>query len=187
MFCIGIYRRSRASYKYLSKYLSCPSITTLDTALEHIPLNSGCNNIIQKYLKLVVQEIEEKDLYCILIWDEMSIQSAVYYNSKNDKVIGFEDWGMKRTRKFADHAIVFYIRCLSSGNHMPIGYGFCNSTTNTPQLVRCIKQWLTILIKCGLKPVATVCDQGATNVAAINSLIHEANLSRHRSHKNPSK
>lgn len=42
-------------------------------------------------------------------------------------------------------------------------------------------------MKCGFKPVATVCDQGATNIAAINLLIEEANRLRRMTHKNPSK
>jgi len=116
----------------------------------------------------------------------MSIQPAINYDSKTDKIIGFEDWGIRRTRKFADHAIMFTVRCLASGNHMPIGYGFCQNTTNTVQLVRCITNWLTILLKCGFKPVATVCDQGATNVAAIKLLIEEANRLRYKMHMNPS-
>lgn len=74
-----------------------------------------------------------------------------------------------------------------SGHHMPLGYGFCNSATRSIQLVRCIKQWLSIIIKCGLKPVATVCDQGGPNIAAINMLIQEANDMRRKLHKNPSK
>ncbi|XP_039314688.1 uncharacterized protein LOC120359768 [Solenopsis invicta] len=136
MFCIGIYRRSRSAYKFLSKYLLCPSITTLDTQLRHIPLNSGCNPIIFKYLQLVAKEVKDIELYCVLIWDEMAIEPAINYDSKSDKIIGFEDWGMKRTRKFADHAILFAVRCFASGNHMPIGYGFCRNTTNTVQLIR---------------------------------------------------
>lgn len=186
MFCVGIYRRSRCSYKYLSKYLLCPSITTLDKQLQNISFDTGCNNIMFKYLKLVAKEIDPKDLNIILIWDEMSLQSSIAYNKKKDKIIGFEDWGMRRTRKFADHAILFFIRCLSSGNRMPLGYGFCNSTTRTVQLIRCIKQWITFLIKCGFKPVATVCDQGGTNIAAINMLIKETNDIRQKQHKNPS-
>lgn len=187
MFCIGIYRRSRSAYKFLSKYLLCPSITTLDIQLRHIPLNSGCNPIIFKYLQLVAKEVKDIELYCVLIWDEMAIEPAINYDSKSDKIIGFEDWGMKRTRKFADHAILFAVRCLASGNHMPIGYGFCRNTTNTVQLIRCIKNWLTILIKSGFKPKATVCDQGATNVAAIRLLIEDANRLRSKMHINPSK
>lgn len=164
MFCIGIYRRSRSAYKFLSKYLLCPSTTTLDTQLRHIPLNIGYISLIFKYLKLVAKEVKDIELYSVVIWDEVSIEFAVYYDPKMDKIIGFENWGIKRTRKFADHAIMFYMRCLASGNHMLIGFGFCQSTTNTPQFIRCIKTYLKFLIKCGFKPVATVCDQGTTNV-----------------------
>ncbi|XP_024880059.1 uncharacterized protein LOC112459918 [Temnothorax curvispinosus] len=109
----------------------------------------------------------------------MSIQPAVQYDPKNDKIIGLEDWGTKRTRKIADHAIVFYIRCLASGKHMPIGYGYSHSATNSIQLARCIKKWLLALIKCGFKPVASVCDQGGTNIAAINLLIQQTRPALH--------
>ncbi|KYM96274.1 hypothetical protein ALC62_13090, partial [Cyphomyrmex costatus] len=126
-----------------------------------------------------------KDLNVLLIWDEMSLQPFVHYNRKQDKVIGFEDWGIQRTRKFADHVIVFYIRCLASGNHMPLGYGFCQSATRTVQLLNCIKQWLIVLINCGFKPKATVCDQGGTNMAAVNMFIKESNDVRRRQNKNP--
>ncbi|XP_071634375.1 uncharacterized protein [Temnothorax longispinosus] len=117
--------------------------------------------------------MDPKDLYIVLAWDEMAIQPAVKYEIKSDKIVGFEDWGMRRTRRFADHAIAFYIRCLASGNKMPIGYGFCNSATTSIQLSRCIKEWLQHLQKCGFKTVATVCDQGGPNIAAINTLIAE--------------
>lgn len=188
MFCIGIFQRSPSSYNFLSKYLLCPSSTTLHTQLKHIPFDTGCNSIILKYLKLAAKEITDaKDLHCILIWDEMSIQPSVYYDAKNDKIVGFEDWGSRRKRKFADHAIMFCMRCLASGNHMPIGYGFCNSATNTIQLVTCIKEWLINIINTGFKPIATVCDQGGPNIAAIKSLIQETNRIRNIKHKNPSK
>jgi len=138
--------------------------------------------MIIKFLKLVAKEIDPKDLNIVLIWDEMSLQPAVHYDKKNDIINGFEDLGMRRTRRFADHAIMFYIRCLSSGNHMPVGYGFCNGATRAVQLVQCIKQWLTVLVKCGFKPVATVCDQRGPNIAAINILIKEANEKRLKQH-----
>lgn len=79
------------------------------------------------------------------------------------------------------------MRCLARGNHMPIGYGFCNNVTNTVQLIRCIKEWLTMIIKSGFKPIGTVCDQGGTNIAAVNLLIQETNRNRYMKNKNPSK
>ncbi|XP_071653395.1 uncharacterized protein [Temnothorax longispinosus] len=62
---------------------------------------------------------------------------------------------------------------------MPIGYGYSHSATNSIQLARCIKEWLLALIKCGFKPVASVCDQGGTNIAAINLLIQQTRPALH--------
>lgn len=80
---------------------------------------------------------------------------------------------MRRRRKFARHAILFYIKCLASGQKIPIGYGVCNSRTSFIQLRRSIKTWLIFLQICGFKPKVIVCDQGGLNIAAIVSLIQE--------------
>lgn len=178
-----MYRRSRSCYKYLSKYLPCPSHITLNTQLLKIPINTGYNNVILKYLSSIANKMDSKEQYIVLGWDEMSIQPALTYDVTSDKIVGFEDWGTVRTRKFADHAILFHIRCLLSGRRMPIGYGFCNSATNTTQLTRCIKDWIKHLHKCKLKPIATVCDQGGPNIAAINTLIKEARTQYWRQNK----
>lgn len=164
------------SYNFLSKYLLCPSIVTLNSQLANIPLQAGCIKLIRKYLKQVAQDIhDERDKFVVLIWDEISLQPALIHDKTHDKIIGFKDWGHRRTRKIADHAITFYLRCLKTGNKMPLGFGFCESCTKTHQLVRCIKEWLSCIIECGLVPVATVCDQSASNIAAINILINESN------------
>lgn len=154
----------------------CPSIVTLNSQLTNIPLQAGCTKIIYKYLGQITQNIhDERDKFVALIWDEISLQPHLAYDKPHDKIIGFEDWGHRRTRKIADHAITFYLRCLKTGNKMPIGYGFCEGSTKTYQLVRYIKEWLFHIIGCGLIPVATVCDQSSTNVAAINVLMNDSN------------
>lgn len=94
-------------------------------------------------MKNIVKDIkDEKEKYVALLWDEISLQPAMSYDEAQDKIIGFEDWDMRRTRKIADHAITFYLRCLKTGNKMPLGYGFCESCIKTFQLVRCIEEWL---------------------------------------------
>lgn len=179
MICLSFFKRSRCLYNFLSTYLHFPSHVTLHKQLQNILLDTGCNKIILQYLRLIKKELNRQDLYVVLIWDEMSIQPAVQYDKKYDKIIGLEDWGTRRTRNIADHAIVFYLKCLASGKHMPIGYGYSRNATNSIQLARCIKEWLIALIRCGFKPVASVCDQGGTNIAAINLLIQQTRRSLH--------
>ncbi|KAL1517731.1 hypothetical protein ABEB36_001462 [Hypothenemus hampei] len=136
--------------------------------------------------KKVASEIDNpQDLYITVIWDEISLKYGFTYCSSSDKMIGFEDWGCKRKRKFADHVIVFYIRLLASGNQMPIGCGFCNGTTNAVQLKWCIQNWIYLLNTAGFKPVVTICDQDGTNMSAINTLITENNTRRSKKHQNP--
>lgn len=159
--------------------MTCPTITTLNSQIAHIPLKAGCTKLIITYLKNIVKDIkDEREKYIALLWDEISLQPALSYDMIEDKIIGFEDWGMRRTRKIADHAITFYLRCLKTGNKMPLGFGFCESATKTLQLVRCVKEWLSHIVTCGLIPIATICDQSAINVAAINMLIQESNVIR---------
>jgi len=55
----------------------------------------------------------------------------------------------------------------------PYAYYFCNSTTKTSDLVSYLKIVISSVNKTGIDIVATVCDQGGPNRAAINCLMTE--------------
>lgn len=148
-----------------------PSIKTLKRMLQKVMLKPGVCKIIIRYLRQTSKTMSNNEKLCVLMWDEMSLTPHIQYDPKNDVITGFEDWGMRRSNKFADHALVFMLRGLNSGWKMPVAFGFCDSVTKTPQLLRCIKQIITVVNKCGFDIVATVCDQGSCNVAAINTLL----------------
>lgn len=171
--CTALYKHSPKSYKFLSSILPIPCMSTLDRELQRIPLTTGCNSIIIKYLTLLASEVEEKDKNVILMWDEMEIQATLYYCKIADYIIGFEDWGWKRTTEFADHAITFLITFMGSGKYIPLGYGFCKGATKSDELVPCIKQWINVLHQCGFNVIMTVCDQRGGNMAAIRKLREE--------------
>jgi len=61
---------------------------------------------------------------------------------------------------------------------MLISYNFCVKTTNTAQLIRCIKELVHKISKAGFHILATVCDQGASNTVAIKKLILQTNMKR---------
>jgi len=148
-----------------------PSIQTLQLALQKIPIAPGLNPLIVRHLENISQKMSTKDKVCILMWDEISIQSNIMYDVQKDIIYGYEDWGNNRTSKVADHALVFMLRGLNTRWKMPISYNFCAKTTNTAQLIRCIKEHIHKINKAGFHIVATVCDQGASNTAAIKKLI----------------
>lgn len=113
---------------------------------------------------------KESEKTAALMWDEFSVQPYVSYDSKRDLILGFEDYGMKRTSKFADHVLVFMVRCLDTGAKKPISYYFCNNGTTWDQLIVCIKENVRALKETGLQLMTTICDQGSSNVKAIKEL-----------------
>lgn len=121
------------------------------------------------------------------VWDEVSIQSYVTYDTRKDIICGLEDWGTTRSAKVADHALVFMLRGLNSGWKMPISYNFCSKQTTTAQLMYCIKKHIYEINKAGFYIVCTVCDQGSSNVAAIKKLILHTNIERRREKRIESK
>lgn len=58
-----------------------------------------------------------KDLHCILMFDEMSIQPGIFYDHKNRQFIGLENFGDGvveiNSPKIADHATTFMLRGLN--------------------------------------------------------------------------
>lgn len=155
-----------------------PSRQTLQLALEKIPLTAGLNFFILQHLENISLQLSDKDKVCILMWDEVSIQPNITYDTRRNIICGLEDWGNNRTSKVADHVLVFMLRGLHTGWKMPISFNFCAKATNTAQLMRCIKEHIFKINKAGFVIVATVCDQGSANVAAIKKLLFRSNMKR---------
>lgn len=155
-----------------------PSIQTLQLVLQKIPLSPGLNPLILRHLENLSQKMSMKEKVCILMWDEVSIQSNIMYDIRRDIIYGYDDWGNNRTSKIADHVLVFMLRGLNTGWKMPISYNFCAKLTNTAQLTRCIKEHVQKISKAGFLIVATVCDQGTSNTAAIKKLLLQTDMKR---------
>lgn len=95
------------------------------------------------------------------------------FNRKRDAITGFVNNGKQTKRNIADHALVFTIRGFMKNYKQPLVYTFCRGTTPKGDLKQLIKDVIIELQQCGLNVFATVCDQGTTNVSAINELIQE--------------
>ena len=114
-----------------------------------------------------------KEIVCFLAWNELSIDSQIYYDRKFDRIIGFEDWGNARTNKFADHALVSILRGIHRNWIISVSYNLCTSSSSAKHLGRCIREIVRAVSKAGFKIVASVYDQGTTYVSCINFLFRE--------------
>lgn len=68
---------------------------------------------------------------------------------------------------------VYMLRGIRKKWKQPLYYNFCSGATKTYDIKKILIDIITKCDSIGLKIVATVCDQGSNNVAAINSLIND--------------
>ena len=171
LLCLSIFKRSAATYRYLGTFLPLPSPTSVKKLLRRIKLDTGITPTMRDLLKDAANRMtDDLDKVCVLMWDEVSLKMHLQYCYQKEKIIGFEDWGTKRTRKYADHALVFMLRGIKTGWKIPVAYNFCSAQTTYDQLTLCIKEVVRAVTKAGYKIAATVCDQGSSNMRAIKAL-----------------
>lgn len=170
LLCLSIYKRSAATYKYLCPFLPLPSARRVRQVLTKIRLDCGVTKTMRECLKQTCNRMtDDLEKSCVIMWDEVSLKLHVQYCSQKDKVIGLEDWGINRTTRYADHALVFMLRGVKSGWKIPFTYNFCASQTTAGQLTVCIKEVVRAVKEAGLTVVASVCDQGTSNQKVIRN------------------
>lgn len=174
IFALSLYKQGRKKYKLLQKVFALPARNTLSRLLYKLPLNVGINDKIFNSFKKQIEKMDHLDKYCILIFDEIALSANLQYNAANDLIESFEDIGDGVRRcKFADHALVFMARGIHKKWKQPLCFYFLEQGMKSQDLVPTIKSVIRAVRRIGLTVVATICDQHATNVAAINSLRNE--------------
>ena len=151
-------------------------------------MDTGVTEETKQRLSEAIQSCKtEKDKVCFVMWDEVFLGLDLFYDKATDKVLGFEDWGNVRTEKYADHALLFMMRLVECGEKMPLTFNFCSGQTTTAQLIACIKDVIGAIKQAGFIVVATVCDGGSSNQAAIKALLQDTVILKGEDYVNRSK
>ncbi|KAJ8910063.1 hypothetical protein NQ315_013318 [Exocentrus adspersus] len=142
--------------------------------LQQILFHPGINQHIFSSLKLAVENMRRKqDRLCILVFDEISLQSSLTYHRKQDEVIGLEDNGTEKRPVLANHANVFMVKGIYRHWKQPIAFTASNGPIKSNELKTLIHSMIEKCQSIGLEVIATVCDQGSANQAAINMLLKD--------------
>lgn len=123
-------------------------------------------------LKLQVKSCDSKRRLCTVLFDEMSLETALTYSNYKDDIVGFADLNGK-TNSFTDHVLVFMLRGAVCKWQQPVAFYFCEGATSSLQLKVIIKHIIAATTETGLKPIALVSDQGTSFQSAINNLLEE--------------
>lgn len=174
---LAIYKRSPKAYRYLANIMPLPSERTLQIVLRKMPMETGLNKQAIEYLiRIAPTQSPQGKLGCLL-FDEVKLKPCLILNEATDEVDGFVDFGKDgethedtRIETVADHALVFMFQGLYAKFKQPIAYYFVKGTVSSPKLTSLIKFIIESIKTTGFRVVATVCDQGPTNVGALSLL-----------------
>ena len=108
IFALTLLKQSPKAYRLLRKIFALPSRKTV-MAVNRIALTTGLNAQLMKVLAAVIQNMDELDRYCCLMFDEISLEPGLSYNTVTDSIDGFEDCGDYKSTKLANHAMVFML------------------------------------------------------------------------------
>jgi hypothetical protein len=168
---LALLKRSPKSYILLQTLFPLPSRRTLQSVLNTVHFTAGINAHVFGALKHSAQTMSDKDRYCILMFDEMSIRENLCFKQKLGCIEGFEDFGSQgRTSNIANHALVFMVSGLHQKWKQPVAYYFSRRSTKAEMLTQILKEVLDACQNAGLQVVATVCDMGANNIKALKLL-----------------
>jgi hypothetical protein len=169
---LSLFKKGPKTYRFLRQFIPLPVKSTLVSLLKTIPLKTGLNSEIFTHFASVVENFEiEKDKYCALLFDEMSIRPQLTYDADEDEIWGYVDQGSQgREGTIAKQALVFMIRGVRARWKQPISFYFSHGSTPATTLAELIKEVLTAVTNTGLKVIATICDMGASNVKAVQLL-----------------
>lgn len=181
IFALSLLKQSPRAYKVLRNTFALPSRKSLVNLLNQIPFEVGINLAVMNVLKESVDKMEFLDKHCILMFDEMSLQTSLTYEKHRDRVIGFEDLGntSEKYLKIADHALVLMVKGLKKKWKQPISFYFSDGGMKAHQLKEILNTTIKSLLEVGFIVVGTVCDQYSTNVTAIKQMVTESRQSGH--------
>ncbi|KPJ09927.1 Transposable element P transposase [Papilio machaon] len=170
---LSLYKQSPKAYNFMQRIFVLPSKRSLQQVLNLIPVEPGMNNVILENLKRRVKKLPEEKKLCTLIFDEVALTPGMQYSNIWDQIMGLEYPESGKHIKIADHALVFMIKGIKAKFKQPLCFTFCQGATKKEILKTLITDVIKKIHSCGLKVVATICDQGGPNMSAINSLYIE--------------
>lgn len=173
---LSLLKVSNKGYNVLCKLFVLPSKRTLRRLLAKIDLKPGFNRQYFQCLSEITAKMPIKDRICALLFDEISLSTNLTYNKGSDTIEGFEHDGNAPTGKIANTANVFMLKGISRQWKQPIAFTFSNGPTDSTTLKDLIKNLIRECQNMGFNVVATICDQGSNNQAAINKLIAESKV-----------
>ena len=175
MLALSTFYHNRKAYRLLSKLLCLPSKSTLLRSLWKSNLSPGFSDNVFDALKLKVASMPQIACQCAVTFDEISLKSALAYNSQRDVIEGFDNFGdLGQSKYMATHEVhgdtCTCLQGLSSKWKQPVGYFLSSGPITGKMLQSLTRSCIDKLTKNGLSVKVLIYDQGSNNRQYIESL-----------------
>lgn len=159
-FALSVYFLGPKAYKKMSTVFRLPAKATLERFTRKWAINPGFNDFIFRLLEFRVRRMKEKEKDCLLVLDEMSLKSHLFYDISRDKIIGFQTENNETSAKIASSALVVMVRGIASSWKQPLAYFFYKSTAAADEAKDILFESVRRLNVIGFNVLAVVSDQG---------------------------
>lgn len=132
-FAIKLFYKSPAAYKFLrnEEKIVLPSVSTIQKWIGKSKFKPAINSRLLKQIELKTASMTEKEKFCSIVFDEMSIKKFIEYSKVLDVIEGFEDLGhLGRSNELGTQAMVFICRGIYSSWKLPLAYFISKSSMN---------------------------------------------------------
>lgn len=150
-FALAAYKQSPKAYRHYQSFFGGPGKTTIYKHAAFVRFQAGINPKLLEFIKSAVNNLDEKDKYVTVGWDEMSLTTHLDFNSVKDYIDGFVDYGDRREMKFGTHALVFMVRGIVKEFKQPVSY-FITGNINSTELSELIRLVIESLFDTGTSP-----------------------------------
>ena len=90
---VSLYHASGKAYRILSKVFILPTKPSLRRYISKMPAAMGISQGALNIIKQKVDSMNEQEKLCTLCMDELSLKTNLFYDVKNDRIVGLEDFG----------------------------------------------------------------------------------------------
>ncbi|CAB4023612.1 THAP domain-containing 9 [Paramuricea clavata] len=162
---------SPKAYEYVRSIIPLPHPSLIRKWSSVVECNPGFfKESFESLKKEALLSPEKKD--CCLIIDGMAIRKQTLWDSKNDKYVGFVDYGHIPTSKpdqYASEALVFVLVGARSNWKCPIGYFLTDKMTGKMQ-AKLVQEALIMAAEAGLRVYSVTADGTSVNFTMFSEL-----------------
>lgn len=167
---LNFYKKYTNCYRALCKIgFNMPSERTVRGWNIDARLPAGILPEVLNLLREKAKQLTSFNRKCVLMSYDIALKRTLEYNSSNDMINGFVDFGeFGRHNKIASKVIVFTLRGLNRSWKQTICYYF--GTPEVDVLANILIKVTTEIIKCGYTIVATTCDATPEHIETYEKL-----------------